>query len=271
MKTFGKMSFGFSTVATGVRAAVYQPELIATSTVGGFRITPPVSKALLLQSGDYIMFINNVNDIDECINKRIPELVEFCSEKGLDIDSAEARTAIHTEFDQWGIAKGIAEFDKNGTAKTMRERMTDADKKAYTEAHFEEMFEAAKNSDDKELVDAISREDITKEEIVLLLAKSVQGAVVTKYKGAKGANPSGITGIGTSLNFADSNVWNMFKEGSEDKKTNKIYSVDIDNLIDVPVHNGFEVVTVKAALLGDYRFEAPQRNGKKEEAEETAE
>ena len=109
MKTFGKMSFGFSVVNAGQRNVSYEPELVAGANAGSFRITPPVSKALLLQHGDNIMFVTNADNIDAAIRDKAPEVVEFCTANGLDIDSMEAAIAIHKEFDMWGIAKGIQE------------------------------------------------------------------------------------------------------------------------------------------------------------------
>ena len=127
MKTFGKMSFGFSAVNAGQRNVSYEPELVANAALGGFRITPPVSKALGLQAGDNIMFVTTADNVAEAIRNKVPELVEFCTANGLDIESPEAAIAIHREFDMWGIAKGIQEFDAKGNPKTTRERMTKDD------------------------------------------------------------------------------------------------------------------------------------------------
>ena len=54
MKTVNGMSFGFSAVNAGQRNVAVEPQLIAVSTEGNFRMTPPVSRALGLSSGDYI-------------------------------------------------------------------------------------------------------------------------------------------------------------------------------------------------------------------------
>lgn len=103
------VKFGFSAVNAGQRNVNYDPQVIAVSTPGGFRITSPVSKILNVQHGDYIMFINNIPGIDQAIVERNEALVEFCDENGIDFDSPEAAIAIHKEFDKWGIAKGIVE------------------------------------------------------------------------------------------------------------------------------------------------------------------
>ena len=58
MKNFSK--FGFSVVNAGQRNVSVNPQLIVTTTNGGFRVTAPLSKALGLKHGTYVMFINNI-------------------------------------------------------------------------------------------------------------------------------------------------------------------------------------------------------------------
>lgn len=265
MKTFGKMSFGFGVVNAGQRNASYEPEFIATSTPGTFRITPPVSKALFVGHGDNVMFVTNVNNIDEAIRDNAPEIVAFCEEHGLEVGSTEAAIAIHREFDAWGIAKGVVEKDAKGNKRTCRVRMTKADKQKYVEANFEECLEAARNSSNEELVAAITREGITEKEVKEILASAIQGDETDKYTGSKCSNAATITGIGTSLTFTDSNVWNQMKSylGDNADKVNLIYSVDVDNLIDAEIFNGYETITVKVAVLGETREEAPVARNKK--------
>ena len=50
-------------------------------------------------SGEYIMFIKNVDEVQEAINAQAEPFVQFC-EAGLDVMSAEA-AAFHKEFDLW--------------------------------------------------------------------------------------------------------------------------------------------------------------------------
>lgn len=265
MKTFGKMSFGFSAVNAGQRNVSYNPEIVIGTNPGSFRITPPVSKALFIGHGDYIMFVTNVDNIDKAIQDRVPEIIEFCSVNGLSVDSPEASIAIHREFDMWGIAKGIQEFDAKGNPKLTRERMTKNDKIKYVDVHFEESLEAARNSSNEELVAAITREGITEEEIKTILVEAIQGDEIPKYKGSKAANPAQTTGYGVSLNFTDSNVWAQIKAHMGDNATqmNLVYDIDIDNLVDAEIYNGYETVTVKVAAFGESKEEAPTRIGKK--------
>lgn len=265
MKTFGKMAFGFSAVNAGQRNVSYNPEIVVGSNPGSFRITPPVSKALFIGHGDNIMFVTNVDNIDMAIQNKMPEIVEFCKENGLAIDSPEASIAIHKEFDMWGIAKGIQEFDAKGNPKLTRERMTKADKAKYVDAHFEESLEAARNSSNEELVAALNREGATEEELKEILIEAIQGDEVPKYKGSKTANPAQITGYGVSLTFTDSNVWNQIKAhmGDRAEKMNLVFNIDVENLVDAEIDNGYEVTPVKVAVFGESKEEAPVRVGKK--------
>ena len=265
MKTFGKLSFGFSAVNAGQRNVSYEPELVAGANAGSFRITPPVSKALLLQHGDNIMFVTNADNIDAAIRDKAPEVVEFCTANGLDIDSIEAAIAIHKEFDMWGIAKGIQEFDSKGNPKTTRERMTKADKVKYVDNHFEECLESARASENEELVAALNRKGATEEELKAVLIEAIQGDEVAKYKGSKCANPASTTGTGVSLTFTDSNVWNQLKAdmGNTAEKLNRVFVIDVENLVDAEIFNGHENVAVKVAVLGESKEEKPIRVGKK--------
>ena len=265
MKTFGKLSFGFSAVNAGQRNVSYEPELVAGANAGSFRITPPVSKALLLQHGDNIMFVTNADNIDAAIRDKAPEVVEFCTANGLDIDSIEAAIAIHKEFDMWGIAKGIQEFDSKGNPKTTRERMTKADKVKYVDNHFEECLESARASENEELVAALNRKGATEEELKAVLIEAIQGDEVAKYKGSKCANPASTTGTGVSLTFTDSNVWNQLKAdmGNTAEKLNRVFAIDVENLVDAEIFNGHENVAVKVAVLGESKEEKPIRVGKK--------
>ena len=261
------MGFGFGVVNAGQRNVVVEPQFIAVSTEGNFRITPPVSKALGVGHGDYIMFINNIDNIDDAIKYKDPIVVNFCKENGLELGTPEASIAIHTEFDMWGIAKGIIEYDTKGNAKTTTERLTKNDKIKYVSQHFEEMLEAASEEADEETKDALTREGVTKEEQIDILTAFVVARELPKYKGSKVANPAGLTGAGTSLTFTDSNVWKQLKfdMGDEATSMNRVFDIDVEQLQDVELNDGYKKVTVKALVLGDYVDKEPARIGKGEE------
>lgn len=265
------MGFGFGVVNAGQRNIVVEPQFIAVSTEGNFRITPPVSKALGVGHGDYIMFLNNVDNIDAAIASKDAVVVDFCEANGLELGTPEAAIAIHKEFDMWAIAKGIVEYDTKGNIKTTTERLTKNDKTKYVSQHFDEMLAAAYEHADKETKDALTRDGVTKEEQIDILTAFVVARELPKYKGSKVANPAGLTGAGTSLTFTDSNVWKQLKAdmGDDAEKMNRVFDVDIENLQDVTLSNGYNEVTVKAVVLGDSVDKEPARIGKK--ADETEE
>lgn len=260
-------------VNAGQRAASEEPELVVVSTPGSFRMTAQVSKALGIAHGEYVMFINNCANIDNAIINKVPEVVAFCEEQGLDIESPEAAMAVHAEFDIWALAKGIAELDKNGNPCTTRVRMTKNDKIKYVNTYFQETLEGALSSSNEELKAALGREGVTEDEQKELLVSCIQGDEVVKVKGSKCANTAALSGIGVTLNFTDSNVWKQLKANMTDEEAtskNRVYTVDIDNLQEAVVNNGHKDIVVKIAMLTEYKDEEPIRIGKKAEKEETA-
>ena len=261
MKTFKGLSFGMSVVNAGQRAVSEEPELVATSTNGGFRVSSSVTRAMGVGHGEYIMFIKNVDEVQEAINEQIPEFIAFCEEAGLDPVSAEASAAFHKEFDMWAIAKGNACYDKHGNPLTIKERMTKNDKEKILANRYEEILEAAMNSGNEELVAALSVEGMTDDEKKEVLMSTMSGETTQKFNGSKCANTSGLKGAGTILNFTDSNVWMRLKAdlGENAEKINRKFSIDLENTIPVQVDNGKEVITLKAFVLGEHKDEAPAR------------
>lgn len=266
MKTNGVkgMAFGFSAVNAGQRNVSVEPQIIAVSTEGNFRITPPVSKVLGIGHGDYVMFLSNVDNIDAAITARTEEVLNFCKENGLEVGSPEASITIHKEFDMWAIAKGIVEFDTKGNKKTTSERLTKNDKIKFVSQNFDSMFEQAMEEADAETKDALSRDGVTKEEQIDILAAFVTPRELPKYKGSKTANPAGLTGAGTSLTFTDSNVWKQLKVdmGENATKLNRVFDIDIENLQEIELNDGYKDVVVKALVLGESTDKEPARIGK---------
>lgn len=264
------IGFGFSAVNAGQRNVTVEPQVIAVSTEGNFRITPAVSKVLGLQHGEYIMFLSNVDNIDAAIQNNAPEVVEFCEANGLELGSPEAMIAIHKEFDMWAVAKGIAEFDPKGNAKTGTERLTKNDKLKFVSQNFEAMLEGALEEADEETKDALSRDGITKDEQIDILTAFVTPKEVAKFKGSKVASPSQTSGIGTALTFTDSNVWKQLKAdmGEEASAMNRVFDVDVEDIQDITLSDGYKEVTVKALVLGESTDKEPARIGSKDESED---
>ena len=261
------MSFGFSAVNAGQRNVVVEPQIIAVSTEGGFRMTPPVSRVLGIAHGDYAAFANNINEIDAAIASKHPDIVAFCEAQGLDVTSAEAAAAIHREFDMWAVYKGVAEYDGKGLPKMTCERLSKKDKIAFASMNFDTMLEGALASGDEELKAAITREGVTKEEQIDVLANFVKPREMPKFSGSKVANPAKMIGVGSTVTYTDTAIWNQLKAdlGEDATSVNRAYDVDLDNLIDLDINDGYKVVTVKAVILGNYTDEAPARVGKSEE------
>lgn len=247
-----KMSFGFGVVVSGQRNTTYAPELVALTTKGGFRLTPPVTKALGLQHGDNVMFVSNEDMIDAAIRAKQAELVAFCEEAGLDINTPEAAIAIHKEFDMWAIAKGIQEFNKDGSVKTTTERLNKEQREAYTREKYDVLLESVLANGDDETKAALEAAE-TKENKVAILATFVHGSELPKFTGSKCANSSAMLGTGTVLTFTDSNVWGKLKAGMnrEELATKaRVFSVDIENIQHAEVYDGTKNVEIPILVIG---------------------
>lgn len=270
MKTFkgnAKLSFGLGAVNVAKRNAVSEPELVVNPTVGGFRITPAVSRALGLTNGGYIMFVSNIDAIEQAIANKDENLVAFCAEENIDMNTPEGVKAIHEAFDEWGIAKGIQMFDKNGNAVKTKERMSKTDKVEYVTNNFDDVLKAAIENGEPEFAASLQVEGITKEEQIEILANAVNPEQVNKYYGSKCSNSSNLSGTGVSLTFSDSAVWGALKEdlGEETKKMSRTFEVDIKELREVPYFNGHKEVIVKAAMLGGFKDTENTRKSKGED------
>lgn len=270
MKTFkgnAKLSFGLGAVNVAKRNAVSEPELVVNPTVGGFRITPAVSRALGLTNGGYIMFVSNIDAIEQAIANKDENLVAFCAEENIDMNTLEGVKAIHEAFDEWGIAKGIQMFDKNGNAVKTKERMSKTDKVEYVTNNFDDVLKAAIENGEPEFAASLQVEGITKEEQIEILANAVNPEQVNKYYGSKCSNSSNLSGTGVSLTFSDSAVWGALKEdlGEEAKKMSRTFEVDIKELREVPYFNGHKEVIVKAAMLGEFKDTESTRKSKGED------
>lgn len=270
MKTFkgnAKLSFGLGAVNVAKRNAVSEPELVVNPTVGGFRITPAVSRALGLTNGGYIMFVSNIDAIEQAIANKDENLVAFCAEENIDMNTPEGVKAIHEAFDEWGITKGIQMFDKNGNAVKTKERMSKTDKVEYVTNNFDDVLKAAIENGEPEFAASLQVEGITKEEQIEILANAVNPEQVNKYYGSKCSNSSNLSGTGVSLTFSDSAVWGALKEdlGEEAKKMSRTFEVDIKELREVPYFNGHKEIIVKAAMLGEFKDTESTRKSKGED------
>lgn len=269
MKTFTKKSaFGFSAVHAGQRNVVVDPQIIATSTLGQFRLTAPVTRILGIAPGDYVTFINNIDQVNQAIAANAPEIVEFAEANGLALGSVELSIAVHKEFDVWAIAKGYGLYTPNGVPQTVKERLSKKDKMTRVAARFEEYLEMALASGNEELTAALTREGITKEEQMDVLVTVIEGVEVPKFQGSKCANPSGLTGAGVPVTFTDTNVWSQLKADMENAEdVNRAFSIDLGSVETIELFNGYEMVKVQIVTLGEYADGKPAAKGGNADAE----
>lgn len=258
MKTASsKLAFGFNAVVAGQRKVVDVPELVALTTNGGFRISRPVSKALGIQHGEYIQFVQNIDQVQQSAATRSEHYMSFCAENGLDAELEASVAAYHKEFDMWGIVKGYALFNDKGIAQTCTDRLTKADREAYAAKNYDDVLASAMEQGSDELKDAIAAADGNKEEIIKVLATVIRGEEKQKYSGSKVANTSEMLGAGVVLNFTDSNVWNILKAGmGEDasKKARK-FPIDLEAITTIALFNGYETVEVPCLPFDANEFE----------------
>lgn len=264
MNPFGS-EFGLSVVNAGQRQVNDKAELVANSTKGGFTLSGAGSSLLGIADGDYIQFLSNYENIANEIKKGTNStILAYCQEHGLTLGSEEALIAIHKEFDQFAIAKGVQILDRVGNPVMVGERLTAEDRKAYAKAHLAEMLEAALASKNEELTAALTREGITEDEQVEILAKFVTQET-EKYSGSKCASTGHATGTGVSLKFSDGNVWSQMKRDiAEDERgsVNRVYTIDVAKAATVQLSNGYKDVDVTVYPLVFKEDAAPMQRGK---------
>lgn len=265
MKTIGKLSFGLTAVVSGQKSSVInaEPTLTANSTAGKFTITPPVSKALGVASGEYIQFYNNIPSVEAAIVDRNEDLIAWCKEQGLDIESYEGQQAIMKEFVCWYIGKGVQQFDSKGNPKMVSERYSKEDKEKFLKDNIEAIVEQNREA----LIVRVGNPDATFEELAAsVTVDDIESPKTEAYSGSKAVNVSGLTGIGVQLTFTDSATWNQIKAslGDDKDKMNRIFKVLLDEADMVECNNGKETVQVRVLPLEFFEDVAPVQRTKKE-------
>lgn len=242
MKTVNKLQFGVNVLQNGqknntVNAA---PQLVANSTQGKFMITAPVSKALLIAVGDSVMFINNIANVESAIMNNDKAILDYAAENNIDLSTREGQDVVLKAFSQWFIAKGIQEFNSNGTPVMVKERYTKEDKAKYLEANRMTIVEENREtlvSEFGELSDEELAEKIT--------IDMIEAPMVNSYKGAKTSTSGKTTGIGAQLNFTDTAIWNSLKSDLEDPTSkNRIFDVDVTTAYKTTIFNGKDYIEI---------------------------
>lgn len=239
MKT-PSIKFGFSVVQSGQKAATLaaEPQMIACSTSGKFSITAPVSKALDIKPGDNIMVVSNFDALDNAIAAHNEDLVAYAEENGIDLTTYEGEQAIKDAFGCWWIAKGIAKFGRNGQPIMTAARMTKEDKLAYIKEHGLEVVEANRDA----LVEKFG--EMSDEELVeKLTPEMIESPKVQAYEGSKTATVSNAITSGVKLDFTDTAIWTVLRNGCSEKN-NRLFDVDLKAGENVKINNGYQDVDV---------------------------
>lgn len=260
------LSFGISVQASGVRTSVVsvEPELIALSTKGSFALTPAATKALGLASGDYIMLANDAADVEAAVNAKGDEVMAFAKENGFDLDTFEGIQACVHAATTWYIAKGVAQFKKNGEPVMCAVRLSKEEKQKWYDDNVDEVI--ANNRESliaKYNLDAEATNDDIK---AVFTVEDFPSPQTQSYSGCKLAANANQTGVGVKLTFSDANNWEQLKADLEDKTgVKRVYSVDLANPIAQPYNDGSKDVEVKFYAIEFKADEKPIRAGKKDE------
>lgn len=243
MKTTNKLRFGISAIQSGQKSTTLNalPQLTANSTTGKFVITSPVSKALNLAVGDYVMFFNNINTLENMIQAGSDEIKAFAEELGVDINTREGQDAVVKAGTQWFIGKGFAKLDSKGNPIMTTERFTKEDKAKYLENNRMALVEENRAA----LVEAFG--EMSDEELAeKLTIDMVSAPEVPAYEGAKTSTSAKTTGVGAQLSFTDTAIWGALKADLvEPTKKNRTFDVALDEPYDISVRNGNKDITVK--------------------------
>ena len=230
-----KVSFGFNAVVAGQKTSGNnEPQLIANSTKGKFTVTSPVTRAMGIAVGEYIQFVNNIDQIERAIQDGNDDIKAIADELGVDLTTREGQVAVVEACTQWAIVKGQAMLDKVGNPIMVSARLTEKDKRAYIAAHAEEALAAMRDT----LIERVGNPDASDEELIAAIdLEEVEYPKVPGFTGSKTATTSNATGVGLQLGFTDSNVWGALKKdlGDNAEKKNRIYKVLLDEAVKTTV------------------------------------
>ena len=232
MNLGNKVAFGFSAVVAGQKnSGNNEPQLIVNSTKGKFTVTAPVTRAMGIAVGEYIQFINNINQIENAINDGTDDIKAIAQELGVDYTTREGALAIVEACTQWAIVKGQPMVDKIGNPIMVSARLTKEEKAAFIEKNKDAILEQGR----AELAERVGNPDATDEELLAAIdyEKDDIFPKVPGFTGSKTASTSNATGVGLQLGFTDSNVWGELKKdlGEEATKKNRVFDVMLDNPI----------------------------------------
>lgn len=244
-----------------------EKEVCFNSTEAKFTISAELGKIMGLRSGDYVQFHNNSFELDRLIIERAEPIVDFCTEKGLDIDSDEARKAIYEEGLVWLVSKAQPVYDKFGKPLMVSVRMSDKEKMEYIAENGAEvvsdptMLEILLNRAQSAGVtvevelDEEGNEVYTEQGINTLISfielGDVEFPTQVKFPGGKLASSSKTITSGCNLSASDNAVWTQVKSNLTEKEAlsvNRIFKY-ADRIENIEWFNGFENVTLKGYVI----------------------
>lgn len=242
-----KLSFGFNAVQAGQKSATVnaEPRLTANCTLGKFTLTAPVTKALGIAVGDNVMFLNNLQQVEEAIQERNEDLVEWAAANAVDLNTRAGQEAALKEFGVWAITKGYLMYDRKGNPVLASERYTKEDKMKYIQQHAAEILEGAR----EELINRVGNPEASDEELIAALTpEDIESPKYHVQSGSRTASSGSATGIGNQVTFTDTSIWNSLKNdlGENKEKKNRIYDVKLDDGFKTIVNNGMEDIEVMA-------------------------
>lgn len=269
------IKFGINAVQSGQKTSANAfPRLYANSSVGQFKVTGLVTKALGVNVGDNIMFLNNVDGIMAAIQNKNSQLVDYAKENNLNLDDKSDVNTIIAEFTQWYITAGVILRKRSGEPMEAAVRVTKEEKEKWIKEHGAEYFAEMSDEEKTAFVEAkggdADIEDIDAL-VALLTAEDIESPKTNAMSGSKTASTSSATGVGVQVNFTDSNIWNTLKADLGDAKDKyvRVYDVDIENPEEATFNDGFQDVKVLAYPIIYVEDKEPQRRGAQgENAEE---
>lgn len=260
------LKFGFSAVQAGQKSAVLNavPQLIVRTTVGGFAITAPVTKALGIAAGENVQFLNNINEIETAIQQNNTDILDYAASKNYDLTTVAGQQAVINDLACWAIAKGVALVDAKGTPLMAKVRVSSEEKQEYIKEHGAEII--AGLTDDERAAFAEAKgvaADDTDALVAALVPEDIPSPVAPAFGGSKTAANGNATGVGLQLSFSDTAIWNALKNDLADKNSVvRVFNVDLKNPIEgATIHNGKEYVSVVAYPINFAEDREPARTG----------
>lgn len=250
----GNLNFSLRTVTAGQKGSSVSvdPQLIAASTLGKFTITPQVSIAMNLQPGEFIGFADNFSELQAAVAAKQEDVVAVFEENGLDINNSDDVEVFYKEMRVIAIFKGYPLFNADGTPMMANVRTSKEEKEKYLADNFDAILEANREAIVAALA-ANGNENPTEDDIKSCITiDNVGSKQEPAYYGSRTATVTNQTGVGLTLNFSDTNIWNSMKRNIDPalrNRTKSTYDVDIKNPVTLSVNDGVKDLEVVAYPL----------------------